>query len=214
MTYWRIKYANILEKNVKICIINIRKDGIALTGKTHLTFGIGTGVLAATLINPDSTALGIGMMGMTMLGSLAPDIDSRTSKISKKMKVLSVVTSKMFGHRGFIHSPICMLLIYFVTIAILNKYNATQYVNLLYAFLIGYGGHLFLDLLTKGGIPLLYPFSRKKFHLTNFKTGGKAEKILFIFACFICITMVVVYFAYGDTISAEIQYAINKVIYA
>ena len=57
-----------------------------MTGKTHLTFGITTGILSTVLINPKSAAIGIGMIGMTMLGSLAPDIDSRTSKISKRLK--------------------------------------------------------------------------------------------------------------------------------
>ena len=181
-----------------------------MTGKTHLTFGIGTGVLAAGLINPDSAVMGIGMIGMTMLGSLAPDIDSKTSKISKKMKLLSIITSKMFGHRGFIHSPICVLAIYLLTTAILKHNNAMEYINLLYAFLIGYAGHLFLDLMTKGGIPLLYPFSRKKYHLTNIKTGGKEEKILFVCACLICVTMLVIYFAYGDLIGEKVQYAVNS----
>lgn len=166
-----------------------------MTGKTHLSFGLATGVASAALLEPNSTILGLGVIGCTVLGSLIPDIDQSSSKLGKKVKPISKITNKMFGHRGFIHSPACLFITYLIVTMLLNYYNLETYKVLLIGYVIGYAGHLFLDMLTKGGIPLLYPFNRKKIHLTNVKTGGKGEKALFVFACVVALVIMGFYVA-------------------
>lgn len=173
-----------------------------MTGKTHFAFGLGTGVLSAALLNGGSPIIGGGIICASMAGSLLPDLDSVTSTLGKKIKPISKLITKVFGHRGFLHSPICMLLILMFWDFILNHYKITQYMPIVYGLLIGYGGHLFLDFLTKGGIPLLFPFKKKKYHLTNVKTGGKGEKILFIVACIFVVALLIIYFIYGAKIGA------------
>lgn len=52
-----------------------------------------------------------------------------------------------------------------------NEFNEPIYYIMFFGIFIGYLSHLFLDSLTTTGVPFLYPFSVKKFHILNLKTG-------------------------------------------
>lgn len=150
-----------------------------MNGKTHLAFGIGTSVVAAGVLYSDTPAQGCILMGACILGSLLPDIDNPKSMLGNKVELLSRTVNKMFGHRGFIHSPLLLVGIYFGLGWILEKNEWGFYGwPLLYGLLIGYAGHLFLDFMTRGGIPLFYPFSRKHFRVTWMKSGKGYEGLV------------------------------------
>lgn len=129
---------------------------IKVTGKSHLLFGVGTGVVAA-LASPTFSVLHIPIFG---IASLLPDLDSSSSMLGKRVKIIG----KMFSHRGFLHTPL------FLAIFLLIKNPAIKW-----AIIIGLASHLLLDLLNRGGIMLLYPFSRKKFKVLTLKCGTWAE---------------------------------------
>lgn len=132
--------------------------------------------------NPTIWALGIGGL---LVGSLIPDIDHGNSYISKKLKPLSRITSKLFKHRGPTHSLLGSglmigLLYYFLKILGLGKIYLEVIIK---GFSLGIVSHIVLDMLTPAGISIFYPLWNKKLHLTtgqikDYSNLKKQEKIL------------------------------------
>lgn len=124
-----------------------------MTGKTHLS----SGIAASLLICPDITT-GV----LLSIGSLLPDIDSRNSLLGKALPFIP----KIITHRTWTHSFVFLLICYFI-----NTY-------LFYGCCL----HIILDMMTKQGCPLLYPFDFKfKLPFASFvKTDGIFENLLFI----------------------------------
>ena len=127
-------------------------------------------------------------LGVTVLVSLLPDIDTPSSIIGKPFYPLSKWLYRRYGHRTLTHSIISCAI--FTLIAyIWERLNnqPTQYTQIVF---FAYFGHLLLDMVTTAGVPLLYPFWRNPcvipgnpaYRLT---TGNvKQEGIMFfIFAC-------------------------------
>lgn len=146
-----------------------------MTGKTHIVGGLAAGLAAVSFAPAASSLSPIGVdeivlcLGLSVVGSLAPDIDLHSSKAGHKAGAASWLIQIIFGHRTLFHSPLLMLLIYLFMMSVFPEYRLyTLY------FLIGMGSHLLLDLCNKKGIPLLYPFP-KRFHIASVKTGGAAE---------------------------------------
>lgn len=164
-----------------------------MTGKKHFVYGICNAISLCVIAKPTNLILGGGLFLTAAFGSLLPDIDSQTSLISNTNKLISYVCNKIFGHRGFLHSPACVLLLWLLGTLIIKQFPEHHYLTLLLqAFLFGYTGHLFLDMLTKGGIPFFYPLSKKKVRLSKCKTGGKGEIILFILAILLLIVLTII----------------------
>lgn len=154
-----------------------------MQGKTHLLVGVVAGATAAALIPTDSSNICIGVFLSTAFGSIFPDIDNSQSMLGRKVKPLSYLLNKMFGHRGFIHSPCNLIFISSIIAIILSIFDLSKYYPPLFGFIIGVCTHLLLDAITKGGIPFLFPFSKKRFNLTTMRTGGIGETCLV--ACFL-----------------------------
>lgn len=127
-----------------------------MTGTSHLIFGVGTGIVSA-IISPSVSFFHIPLIA---LASLLPDIDSSSSKIGRKMKLVG----KLFGHRGFLHTPL------FLSLFLLVSNEGVKW-----SFIIGILSHLFLDLMNRGGVMLFWPVSKKKFKLANLKCGAWFE---------------------------------------
>ena len=157
-----------------------------MRGSTHLIVGAAAGVAATLSIPTEDTKVKIGIFTATLLGSLFPDIDNAQSKLGRKVKPLSIILNKLFGHRGFIHSPCLLLLLIFTGIFYLFVWEAWNYWPVVAGFAIGFISHIILDAITKGGIPFLYPFSKKRYNFTIIKTGGIGEAIFvggFLLGC-------------------------------
>ena len=114
---------------------------------------------------------------VTLFGTMFVDIDSATSFLGKKFKIVSF----LFGHRKFFHS-IFSALFFSLLIYLVNT-------TLAMFFFIGYMSHLFMDSLTKKGIKLFYPLN---YSIKGFiKVGGILEYILFfVMLCLIIITLI------------------------
>lgn len=152
-----------------------------MRGKTHLLVGVAAGAAAAISVPADNHAISAGVFIATTIGSLYPDIDNSQSMLGRKIKPISFIINKLFGHRGFIHTPfnlICLLLLMGTPLILTEQYN---YLPIVIGFAVGFLSHLFLDAITKGGISFLYPFSRKRFNLTTIKTGGIGENLIVVF---------------------------------
>lgn len=158
-----------------------------MKGKNHLIAGAVTTtcITASAFIEGTHEIVPIAVMAsMTMLGSMFPDIDTRTSKISKKAKVTSLVISKLFGHRGLMHSPILAAVVYLLCTSFLST---SPYACVYIGFLAGVLTHLACDIMTKGGIPIFYPWDRVRFSVGIFPSGSKLE---FIFLIFVSVAIV------------------------
>lgn len=145
-----------------------------MRGRTHLIAGAGAGV-SVLLLTMEEPMLAVASGALTVVGSIAPDIDNRKSTIGSKMKITSLLTNKIFGHRGITHTPFLLFIFFAVVSITLLATGNMNFFPLLCGFTVGCATHLLLDMFTKGGIPLFFPFTKKRINLTPFKTGGIFE---------------------------------------
>jgi inner membrane protein len=145
----------------------------------HKAFGFLAGLIAITIFNlmgkvPDHLFATLIYFALVLLGSIFPDIDRSNSFLGRRAKILSIPLSIIFGHRKFFHSLLFVVLIYLVGLIMFGnmKWNL-YYLN---GFIVGVISHLLADYLTKRGIPIFYPFSKKYFRfLVTFRTGSTIE---------------------------------------
>lgn len=140
--------------------------------KLHLTLGAVSGI-AGGLCLLSNPAWAAGYTLTCTISSLFSDLDSPMSKLGRTTPMISKFCNKMFGHRGLFHTP-CFLFLSWLCYFNLSKniYESNTF-WVMYGFSVGFLCHMIQDLFTKGGIKLLYPFSKKRFHLTNFKSKSK-----------------------------------------
>ncbi len=170
-----------------------------------ITWGIGAITLYNMFdVIPDKMFATVLFFAAVVIGSLIPDIDTPKSKLGGPFErwgfmlvvclvgveiltpglnqavqfLLMILSPLLFvfsGHRKFTHS------IAFIALMASYSYMLHIYLDIplfyLAGFLTGVVSHLFGDFLTKMGIPILYPFSKRyyRFFLT-FKTGSKTEQ--------------------------------------
>ncbi|TQR18250.1 metal-dependent hydrolase [Psychrobacillus soli] len=153
-----------------------------MTGKTHIIGGITASLAFAQTANYEAILL----VGGGVVGALIPDICHGGSKIGRKLPLLSKIISTIFGHRSFTHS----LLFLFLMGILLNSFVTNE--SIVAGILVGMASHYILDMATKNGIKLLYPFKvRVRFPITT-KTGGAVEDVVFA-----ALSLLTVYFGYG-----------------
>lgn len=155
-----------------------------MTAKTHIAGGVTAGLLyiaassqSSFELTPPGALTACGYMALSVVGSLAPDIDLATSKLGHKTGLISKVIDALFGHRTVCHSPLLLAVIYFLMSR--TWPDALPYVL---SFIIGATSHLVLDLLNHAGIPLLWPIP-KRFRLLGIKSRGPGEIIVFAMLC-------------------------------
>jgi len=176
----------------------IRGDGewylVPMMAPTHILTGLASVVVFGhvTGVTPDP----VGFLAF-LTGSLAPDIDgegviTRPGTILRRLfgrglanildavfEFISAVVKLMFGHRGFIHSPV-------IAIGLIAAGWMLE-VRWLAWFGGGYATHLLGDALTAGGIPLWSPISSKRVSLNDMRTGSRQEYglacCLLVFVC-------------------------------
>jgi len=150
-----------------------------MNGKTHKIGGVCAGIIATSMLieapySFDKILIGGVLIGGSIIGSLMPDIDLPSSTVGKKVKPLSYLIHQIFGHRGITHTPI-LHIICSIFLLLLGG-SLTGIIRLIYlGFVMGLfvGGisHIILDSMTVKGLPLFYPFTKKKYRIANFTTG-------------------------------------------
>ena len=159
-----------------------------MMGSTHLLAGVAVGCGIVTVVPDMSFSYELAVVGLSSLGSLFPDIDHGNSKISKKVPLISKLVRLFNGHRGLFHTP------FFYAILAAGFYFwqqplSTEWMACFVAFFAGIASHIVLDACTKQGLPLLYPFSKKNYHLIPFpmKTNSIGEYMVRI--CIVCVVI-------------------------
>ena len=136
--------------------------------RTHLAFSFLIGLYLIDFLDIKKQVL---FLIVLLFFSVFPDVDEKTSRVFKKLKPISYL-AVIFGHRNIFHT------IYFPIGISIALFVADQRLLGL-AVLIGYLSHLFLDLLSKRGIALLYPLTKRG--IKGFiKVGSLFENIIFI----------------------------------
>lgn len=141
-----------------------------MTGSTHLAAGMLAGALTARYLGLDvvNTA---GVVAISGIAALFPDIDTENSKIGLKVRPLSTLINRIFGHRKLFHAPLVYLAF---GIALYPALPLKLFLSLMGGVL----SHLLLDSITRRGIPWLYPFRREAFGFTPISAGGILDKLL------------------------------------
>lgn len=170
-----------------------------MNGKTHEIGGVCSALLVSSAImqtpyTSDKLILTGAMIGGSILGSLLPDIDMPESKMGRRFPILSHPIFKIFGHRGITHAPLIHILCSAVLLLLgsgFTGYPKLFYVTFVLGVFIGGLSHLLLDLLNVEGIPLLYPFCKKKQRIAKIHCSYNEITIKIVI---IAITALILYF--------------------
>jgi inner membrane protein len=137
-----------------------------MTARTHDAIAFAALITVATFNPPMELNLltaGAAVVG-NIIGSTIPDMDQAGNRLYKFLPAgnfFGKILRRMFlGHRAFSHSLIGLYTIYHILQFLLFRLLNPDYVNahiVFAAMIIGYVSHLFGDMLTKDGLPLLFP---------------------------------------------------------
>lgn len=109
---------------------------------------------------------------------------------------LSPIIKRMFGHRGMTHTLLATLVVFvpylimfYPQLVNLEKYESHFLYEQLQILLMGIGfGYLFHilgDMLSKTGVPLFYPFVKRKVKFPLYTTGKWTETLIFFVTSFL-----------------------------
>lgn len=138
---------------------------------THLVFGV---TAAFGLSHLGLLEASVPVFAAASLGSLLPDIDHPGSVVGRRLWLVSMPVSMIFGHRGITHSLIAVVA---MSAAIAWQIGAQSWIV---ALAIGYLTHLIGDWLTPSGVPFLWPNRRKFSSPIGFKTNSMAEMVCLV----------------------------------
>lgn len=133
---------------------------------THLAFGVTT-ILGLSKFDLIDNSL--PLLAAAALGSLLPDIDHPGSVVGRRVKLVSVPVSMIFGHRGITHSLIAIVI---MSVTIIWQVGSQPWIV---ALAIGYLTHLVGDWLTPSGVPFMWPSRRKFASPIGFQTNSMTE---------------------------------------
>ncbi len=180
-----------------------------MTGRTHdlAAFTAMSYVLVSTPLEQMTLATAFVAFSVNMIGGLAPDLDQSTAGLWRRIRagtLLSRIIAPLFGgHRFISHSLLGTILIGFILEKILVVIGTVLLVDMTvvwWAFMIGFVSHLLMDMFTREGIPLLFPFPFRfgvpPISALRIKTGGLVEKS-FIFPGLILINGYLYYTHYS-----------------
>jgi inner membrane protein len=185
------------------CIMNY------MTGRTHdlAAFAALSYVISQQPIHSITLATAFVVLGANMIGGLTPDIDQPTGDLWNRIPAGSlfgkILAPLLGGHRYISHSVLGVVLFGFLLSLFLTKIKTILLVDMnivWFAFMIGYISHLFMDLFTYEGVPILFPIPIKigfpPFKILRIKTGGFIEKSV-IFPLLLVVTGSIYYFNYS-----------------
>ena len=139
-----------------------------MTGKTHQLIGVTAGLtffLVSTepIYNPATFG---AVLVFSYIGALLPDIDQPTGKLWHYLPfgdTLGKLSDPFLEHRNITHSILGAGLVYLGFHYLLKSFPSYWGIDtsiVLIATIISYLSHLFADMFTNQGIPLLFPYKR------------------------------------------------------
>lgn len=163
-----------------------------MTGRTHDLAALAALATVVSVNTPPSINLSTLLLALlaNQIGGLFPDVDQPTAPFWRNLPIGNIF-GKMFGrlaggHRFITHSLIGVFLTGFALRAVLGfltpilGHADTGFIW--WAFMIGMLSHLFMDMLTKEGVPLLLPiplhFGIPPLKALRITTGKWLEKLV------------------------------------
>jgi inner membrane protein len=129
----------------------------------------------------------------TILGSSVPDLDTPTGGLWHKIPAGSIISRIVHpafigGHRHLSHSIIGIGIftgLFYLLLKLIHLDPVIQNFNfIMQAFVVGYIAHIFADMFTEEGVPLLFPFDYhfgippNPFEKVRIKTGHWFENLI------------------------------------
>ena len=110
--------------------------------------------------------------------------------------IVASIGIKVLQHNKDLRKVIMLSPVFIFGIVALINYFRQDITHLLltstmFGFIIAYGSHILADLCNKKGVPLLFPLSKKKFHIMSVKTNT-GEETVFAF-CYVILAGVLFY---------------------
>ncbi|CAM2772152.1 metal-dependent hydrolase [Helicobacter burdigaliensis] len=149
-----------------------------MLGKTHIAFSLGLSSIPIFAYHHFYSPLDSIFLGQfyacVAFGAILPDIDEPNSLLGKKTLFISHIIKAITGHRGLTHS------LFFIVCIFLLAFLFSNFSLLIFGIALGVFLHILGDMMTFSGVPILLPFSQKKFYalpkFLRFKTGGIIDK--------------------------------------
>jgi len=152
-----------------------------MRGYTHLAFALAAASGIEVLTHRDVISLPAAIAGIS---ALLPDIDQPESLLGRKVKPISWLINRLFGHRTITHS-----LDFAVGLCIVVLLSS-NFACWAWMFVLGYISHLLLDSLTLSGIKLSIFQQDSTIGFRVVKTGGVVDTAIFI-VCLLILSFLV-----------------------
>lgn len=179
-----------------------------MTYKTHLSTGLLFSSIVFLLIYKIelSPVLILALVISTIIGSSAPDLDTPTGELWDKIpagSIISRIVHPVFigGHRHLSHSIIGfgILTALFSLLIKMIPLGDLNHELLIFSFAVGYISHLFADMFTEAGVPILFPLPYhfgippNPFGKMRIKTGRWFENLI----VYPLVNLVIILVVYG-----------------
>ena len=176
-----------------------------MTGRTHDLAALTTITcfIAIQPLTPITLATAVSAVSANLIGAAAPDLDQPTGKLWRKIPAGTLwgrIFHPFFGaHRSISHSFLGVFIFGFIAWQVLTYMSAFLLVDIQVvwlSFMFGLLSHLFMDLFTKQGLPLLFPIP-VTFGIPPIKrlriTTGKLLETSFVFPALLLFNAYIIY---------------------
>ncbi|WP_426960189.1 metal-dependent hydrolase [Muricoccus radiodurans] len=136
---------------------------------SHIALGAAAWLAAAPHLG--LSAASPTCLGLAVFGALLPDIDHPKSWAGQRIRPVSHLIAKIFGHRGITHSLLAVAACAWLAL----QQQASP--HLAWPLTVGYLSHLGADLLTPRGLRLLWPV-RGTWALPLCRAGSPFEPLI------------------------------------
>lgn len=127
------------------------------------------------------------------------------------------VTLKTFSHRKQTHYGIVALLLFLPFLWCSQKATGHILYDIfgsgLLGFWLGWLSHIIADSFNKKGVPWLFPFSSKHYHIATVKTGTKEEEVFRYISIGFFVVVYTVILVVGSGVHAQIANENNQLLY-
>ncbi|PPI88794.1 metal-dependent hydrolase [Candidatus Pantoea edessiphila] len=165
-----------------------------MTKNGHIIFAVTTAIFAkrfelnSVMIQADWWHL----IPAVLISCLIPDIDHPNSLIGQKLRWIAQPISLTFGHRGFTHSLLALIILWLSKFTFFKNLVIPD--DIFQGIILGYFSHIIADILTPAGVPLFWPYRKRfRFPIINNNKNKKIEKRV-CFSLFGCVILFPMYF--------------------